>query len=156
MAPGLEDIAIQAAETIQTASINKAPNKSDIAPSTAADTKERVVFDRSADVVSEADDADEDEVPLSILKPLPQEQRQRMPPHLQLPDLRFEQSYLKSISSTNDWRVIAYITIKDQVGENCVWGSAWGLQYGQVLMPLVQGLAWTLIVAGCKDTHGTT
>lgn len=127
MAPGLEDIAIQAAETIQTASINRAPTRRDIAPSTAADTKERVVFDRSADVVSEADDADEDEVPLSILKPLPQDQRQRMPPHLQLPDLRFEQSYLKSISNTSDWKVIAYITLKDQVGVDCVWERACGL-----------------------------
>ncbi|KAF2160942.1 hypothetical protein M409DRAFT_28547 [Zasmidium cellare ATCC 36951] len=139
MAPGLEDVAIQAAETIQTAHINKAPTERDLAPSTAADTKERVVFDRSADVVSEADDVDEDEVPLSILKPLPQDQRQRMPPHLQLPDLRFEQSYLKSISSTNDWKMITYITIKDQV-----------------LMPLVQGMAWTLIVAGWRHWNGAT
>lgn len=119
MAPGLEDAAIQAAETIQTAHINKAPTRRDIAPSTAADTKERVMFDRSADVVSEADDVDEDEVPLSVLKPLPQDQRQRMPPHLQLPDLRFEQSYLKSIGNTNDWRMITYITIKDQVRVDC-------------------------------------
>lgn len=115
--PGLEDAAIQAAETVQTAHINKAPTERDLAPSTAADTKERVVFDRSADVVSEADDVEDDEVPLSILKPLPGDQQQRMPPHLQLPDLRFEQSYLKSISNTNDWKVITYITIKDQVSE---------------------------------------
>lgn len=35
-----------------------------------------------------------------------------MPP---LPDLRFEQSYLASIKDAKDWKVVSYITIRDQV-----------------------------------------
>jgi hypothetical protein len=33
-----------------------------------------------------------------------------------LPDLRFEQSYLKSIENATTWQAVAYITVKDQVG----------------------------------------
>lgn len=114
MAGGMEDAAIQFAETIQTASINRNPDPNrDIAPETSVDKKVPVQFDDAADAMSEAEDVGEDEVPISVLRPLPEEPR--APKHLQLPDLRFEQSYLKSISQTNDWRVIAYITIKDQV-----------------------------------------
>lgn len=36
-----------------------------------------------------------------------------MPP---LPDLRFEQSYLKSIEKAEGWGQVAYITVRDQVG----------------------------------------
>lgn len=114
MSGHLEDIALQAAETIQTAHINHAPSRADLAPQTSVDTKIPVEFDRSGDVDSVADDVGEDEVPLSVLRPLPEEERK--PKHLQLPDLRFEQSYLKSISEAKDWKVVAYITIKDQVG----------------------------------------
>ena len=107
---GLQDAAIQLAETIQTAHINKDPSAArDLAPATAAEMKEPVVFDRSADVLSE-----DNEIPLSALKPLPEAERKS--PHMQLPDLRFEQSYLKSISEANDWRAVTYITVKDQVG----------------------------------------
>lgn len=113
MAPGLEDIAIQAAETFQTAHINRAPSRADLAPSTSADTKERVTWDRSADV-EDYEDVAEDEVPLSVLRPLPQDQR-RKPAHMQLPDLRFEQSYLKSIEKVQGWKMVTFITIKDQV-----------------------------------------
>lgn len=135
MSDHLQSAAIQAAETVQTASINRAPDVNrDIAPSTAADSREPVTIDRSADVVSEADDVADDEIPLSILRPLPEQRR--APAHLQLPDLRFEQSYLKSIENASDWKMVAYITLKDQV-----------------LMPLVQGVAWTLIVAGYDRTH---
>ncbi|CAK3861883.1 hypothetical protein CBER1_08088 [Lecanosticta acicola] len=135
----LEDAAIQAAETIQTAHLNKAPTKQDMAPSTAADTKERVTFDRSADVASEADEVGEDEVPLSILRPLPQDQWRKRPAHVPLPDLRFEQSYLKSIEHTNGWQGVAYVTIKDQV-----------------LMPLVQGMVWSLVVAWWRHWNTAT
>ena len=112
--PDLNDMAIQAAETIQTGHIKHHPDRRDIAPSTAADRKEQVVFDRSADILSELDDVDEDEIPLSILKPLPDDERpwsQRQVQAMPLPDLRFEQSYLKSIESAKTWQVIAYITI---------------------------------------------
>lgn len=114
MAGGLEDIAIQAAETLQTAHINHNPTRADIAPQTSVDKKIAVEFDRSGDVDSMADDVDEDEVPLSILRPLPEDNR-HAPKHLQLPDLRFEQSYLKSIENAENWRGVAYITVKDQV-----------------------------------------
>lgn len=116
MAGRLEDMAIQAAETLQAAHINHNPTRADIAPQTSVDKKVAVEFDRSGDVDSMADDVDhdEDEVPLSILRPLPEENR-HAPRHLQLPDLRFEQSYLKSIEHAEHWRVVAYITVKDQV-----------------------------------------
>lgn len=115
MSDHLEDVAIQAAETVQTGHINKSPTRQDMAPSTAADTKERVTFDPSADIVSEAEEVDEDEVPVSILRPLPQDQWKSRPAHVPLPDLRFEQSYLKSIENANGWGGVAYITMKDQV-----------------------------------------
>lgn len=115
MSANLEDIAIQAAETIQTAHINHAPSRSDIAPETSVDTKIPVEFDRSGDVDSIADDVGEDEVPLSILRPLQDHDRRHAPKHLQLPDLRFEQSYLTSIENAGNWQMVAYITIKDQV-----------------------------------------
>ncbi|CZT18720.1 uncharacterized protein RCC_04564 [Ramularia collo-cygni] len=133
----LEDTAIQFAETIQTGSINPNPSVDrDLAPETSMDSKQPVTLDHSADIVSEAERADKDEVPLSILRPLPEKKRQS--PHLQLPDLRFEQSYLTSIRDAKGWQDIAYITIKDQV-----------------LMPLLQGLGWTLVVAGWRYSNST-
>lgn len=107
---GLQDAAIQAAETIQTAHIKHHPSvEHDIAPSTAADKKEAVHLDQSPDLDA-VSDVDEDEVPISILKPLPR--RPQMPP---LPDMRFEQSYLASIKDAKNWQVITYITVRDQV-----------------------------------------
>lgn len=108
---------MQAAETIQTAHIRHNPDRRDIAPSTAADTKEPMIFDRSTDILSELDDVDEDEIPLSVLRPLPRDSAfpGRGPPKMPLPDLRFEQSYLKSIEGANTWQMVAYITLKDQV-----------------------------------------
>lgn len=113
----LEDTAIQFAETIQTASINHNPDiDRDLAPETSMDSKQPVTLDHSEDIMSDAETADEDEVPLSILRPLPEQKQQ--PPHLQLPDLRFEQSYLTSIREAKNWQTVAYITIKDQVRNN--------------------------------------
>ena len=107
---GLQDIAIQAAETLQTAHINQRPSiEHDLAPSTAADSKApvRIDIDPSLEVQSDVDD---DEVPLSVLQPIPR--RPQMPP---LPDLRFEQSYLASIKNAQNWQMVAYITVRDQV-----------------------------------------
>ena len=105
-----QDAAIQAAETLQTAHINRHPSvKHDLAPETAADKKEAVEIEASPDI-DEASDVDEDEIPTSILRPTPR--RPQMPP---LPDLRFEQSYLASIKDAQDWRIVSYITIRDQV-----------------------------------------
>jgi hypothetical protein len=108
--PTVQDAAIQMAETIQTAHINESPSvEHDMNPSTAASEKEPVRMDRSPseDVLS---DINEDEVPLSILRPAPR--KPQMPP---LPDLRFEQSYLASIKDAKDWKVVTYITMRDQV-----------------------------------------
>lgn len=102
-------MAMQAAETLQTAHINHHPTREDMAPSTAADKKRTVMIDPAADV-EDMSDVGDDEVPLSLLRPVPQ--RPQMPP---LPDLRFEQSYLKSIENASGWHNIAFITVKDQV-----------------------------------------
>jgi hypothetical protein len=114
--PTVQDAAIQMAETIQTAHINESPSvEHDMNPSTAASEKEPVRMDRSPseDVLS---DIDEDEVPLSILRPAPR--KPQMPP---LPDLRFEQSYLASIKDAKDWKVVTYITMRDQVCHCLMW-----------------------------------
>ena len=106
----IQDAGIQAAETLQTAHINPSPSiEHDVNPSTAASEKEPVRMERSPseDILS---DIDEDEVPLSILRPAPR--KPQMPP---LPDLRFEQSYLASIKDAKDWKVVTYITMRDQV-----------------------------------------
>jgi hypothetical protein len=106
----LQDAAIQAAETLQTAHIKHRPSiEHDLAPETAADTKRAVRIDDSVDLDA-LSDIDEDEIPVSILKPPPR--RPQMPP---LPDLRFEQSYLASIKDAEDWRGVAWITLRDHV-----------------------------------------
>lgn len=110
MASGVQDAAIQAAETIQTAHIQDSPTiEHDMNPSTAASAKEPVRLNRSPSIDS-VPDVESDEVPIDILKPTPR--RPQMPP---LPDLRFEQSYLASIKDAKDWKVVSYITIRDQV-----------------------------------------
>lgn len=106
----LQDVAIQAAETLQTAHIIGKPSlEHDRAPSTAADAKKPVRLDHSPDA-DNVSAVDEDEIPVSIVKPEPR--RPQMPP---LPDLRFEQSYLASIKDAPSWHAIAYITVRDQV-----------------------------------------
>jgi DNA repair and recombination protein RAD54B len=93
--------------TLQAGSINKHPSvKHDLNPSTAASKKQPVTLSQT-DEISEAG---EDEIPLSVLKPLPR--RNNLPP---LPDLRFEQSYLRSIEKAETPLAIAWITFKDQV-----------------------------------------
>ncbi|KAK3117862.1 hypothetical protein LTR53_000412 [Teratosphaeriaceae sp. CCFEE 6253] len=129
----LQDFAIQVAETIQTAHINKHPDRQDMAPSTAADKKQRVEIDERADL-DDVSDVDEDEVPVSMLRPTPR--GPQMPP---LPDLRFEQSYLASIKEAKGWQGVAFITLRDQL-----------------MMPLVQGMAWTLVVSGWRHWNVST
>ena len=106
----IQDAAIQVAETIQTAHINRTPSVDhDLAPATAAERKQPVKFERSPSPEA-IDEVREDEIPLSILRPTPR--RPQMPP---LPDFRFEQSYLASIKEAKDWKVVTYITVRDQV-----------------------------------------
>lgn len=128
----MSDAALQIAETIQTASIKRHPSpEHDINPSTAASAKVPVEIEDDEDVLTEAEEVQDDEIPESILRPAPR--RANLPP---LPDLRFEQSYLASIQHADTWQRVAYITIKDQL-----------------LMPLVQGMVWTLAVAGWRHLN---
>ncbi|KAF2430962.1 DUF1770-domain-containing protein [Tothia fuscella] len=116
--------AFEIASTIQAGSINRHPDpKQDINPSTAASKKQRVTIDED-----ELTDVGEDEVPLSALKPVPR--RATLPP---LPDLRFEQSYLKSIEHADGWQAVTYITARDML-----------------VLPLVQGFGWSLVVFGWR------
>lgn len=95
------------AATIQAAHIRKDPDpKLDIAPSTAAEQKQPVAPTR----LDQADDDDEDDIPYSVLRPTPR--KRSLPP---LPDLRFEQSYLHSISNADVWWKVLFITARDQV-----------------------------------------
>ena len=52
----------------------------------------------------------DDEGPFSVRK----RPAKQFPP---IPDLRFEQSYLQSISKAETWWQVAFITVKDQVGQ---------------------------------------
>lgn len=103
------NIPSEIASTIQGAHIKRHPSpRHDLNPSTAASEKRPVKLDAHADL---DDEVGEDEIPISVLNPVPR--RQTMPP---LPDLRFEQSYLKSIERAESWQGVAWITIRDQVG----------------------------------------
>lgn len=121
----MSSLPLEIAETIQTASIKRHPSPShDLNPTTAASEKEPVKLtqpshasasesslDRYAyDDEDGIDVSDEEDIPYSVLKPIPR--RQSFGP---LPDLRFEQSYLSSIAGADTiWKVL-FITIKDQV-----------------------------------------
>ena len=96
-------IPTEAASTVQAGHINMYPDPElDITPSTAAEKKE---------VVSPKDHRDpEEDVPYSLLRPA--SRKQNMPP---LPDLRFEQSYLQSLSAADTWWKVLMITTRDQV-----------------------------------------
>jgi len=114
---------LQIAETIQTASINHAPDPShDLNPSTTASEKVPVTVsphtsasDHSLDNYAYdddegIDDENEEEIPYSVIRPLPR--KAALPP---LPDLRFEQSYLASIANADTTAKVVFITIRDQV-----------------------------------------
>lgn len=61
-------------------------------------------------------DNDEDDIPYSVLRP-PKKQY-NLPP---LPDLRFEQSYLRSIETADTWWKVLFVTIKSQVAYDHPW-----------------------------------
>jgi hypothetical protein len=114
-----DSVPLQIAETIQTASIKRAPSPShDLNPSTAASSKQPVsVHQQPASDSSEKYtyddyglDEDEEDIPYSVIKPVPR--RRSFGP---LPDLRFEQSYLASIAGAETKGRVAWITIRDQV-----------------------------------------
>ena len=106
-------IPTQIAEAIQTSHIDRHPDPLfDNAPETAAEKREPVSLrgpsTRDRDDIDSSDD-DED-IPYSVLRPATRSQK--LPP---LPDLRFEQSYLHSISAADTWWKVALITARDQV-----------------------------------------
>ncbi|KAM0559622.1 hypothetical protein ACHAPJ_004146 [Fusarium lateritium] len=132
------------AATLQAASIERHPDpKLDINPPTAAERRERVTLEHVKpehdDGIDESDEEEED-IPYSVLRPAPR--HSNLPP---LPDLRFEQSYLRSISKADTWWKVALITARDQV-----------------LMPLTQGLVYNLFLCGWQHwnrnarLHGNT
>ncbi|KAL6910486.1 hypothetical protein GGI43DRAFT_12477 [Trichoderma evansii] len=114
----------EVASTIQAGHIRRHPDpRQDIAPSTAADKTELV--DIHEVKRSHLDDDDHD-IPYSVLRP--PKKHYNLPP---LPDLRFEQSYLRSIESADTWWKVVLTTIKSQV-----------------LLPLAQGVLLNLAMAG--------
>ncbi|KAK8203479.1 hypothetical protein BKA81DRAFT_362053 [Phyllosticta paracitricarpa] len=131
LSPSLKHVAtmsapgpFEVASTIQSASIQRNPDpRHDLNPSTTASTREPVHIHSPA-----SSDVDEDEIPLSVLHRAPR--HHHLPP---LPDLRFEQSYLKSIDKCETKWGVAYITFRDQV-----------------VFPLLQGTLWCLILDGWR------
>lgn len=121
---------LEIAETIQTASIKRHPSPShDLNPTTAASQKEPVKLSQTSHVLASEssldkyayddedgiDNSEDEDIPYSVLKPIPR--RQSFGP---LPDLRFEQSYLSSIAGADTiWKVL-FITIKDQVFQDAL------------------------------------
>lgn len=105
-----QDGPLEIASLLQSASVKRHPSpRHDINPSTAASEKQPVRLSSHPDLDS-ASDAAEDEIPISILDPIPR--KTNMPPMM---DMRFEQSYLKSIEKAESWQSVAWITFKDQV-----------------------------------------
>ncbi|KAF4996101.1 hypothetical protein FGRMN_4694 [Fusarium graminum] len=129
----MESAPTELAGTIQAASIERHPDPElDINPPTAAGRSQRVTLDHVGpghdDSIDEDDDQEED-IPYSVLRPAPR--HSNLPP---LPDLRFEQSYLRSIASADTWWKVALITTRDQI-----------------LMPLTQGLVYNLFLCGWQQ-----
>jgi hypothetical protein len=103
------DIPTEIGSILQGASINRHPSpRHDLNPSTAASEKQPVTLHEHPD--PDSSDLGEDEIPVSVLDPVPR--KKNMPP---LPDLRFEQSYLKSIEQAEGWQGVLWITLRDQV-----------------------------------------
>ncbi|KAI9166885.1 hypothetical protein HJFPF1_03000 [Paramyrothecium foliicola] len=138
----MSSIPTELASTIQAGSINRHPDpRRDITPSTAAEKKRPVTLHHiphdSHDGIDEDDDED---IPYSVLRPVPR--AHQLPP---LPDLRFEQSYLRSIAGADTWWKVLLITVRDQV-----------------LMPLTQGVLYNLFLCGWQHwnrnakIHGDT
>ena len=121
--------ALELASTLQTASVNRTPSPThDINPSTSASKKipvtvsdaslSQYTYDTSDAGDHELEDAledgievdEEDGIPEDIVRPVPR--RRSFGP---LPDLRFEQSYLRSIEGCeSSWGVMG-VTLRDQV-----------------------------------------
>ena len=102
-------IPTEIAATVQSASIHRHPDPvHDNTPATAAERRIPVSLNSAKSLDSDEDF--EDDIPYSVLRPIPR--GTDLPP---LPDLRFEQSYLKSISNADTWWKVLLITARDQV-----------------------------------------
>ncbi|KAK2589518.1 hypothetical protein QQS21_012802 [Conoideocrella luteorostrata] len=138
---GMESVATEVAETIQAGHIRSHPDiNTDIAPSTAADKREPLTIHSPRLSDDGLLEDDEDGIPYSVLRPA--RKTNSLPP---LPDLRFEQSYLRSIANADTWWKVLLITARDQV-----------------MMPLAQGVLYNLILCGWQHwnrsakLHGNT
>ncbi|KAI1622888.1 hypothetical protein EDD37DRAFT_446681 [Exophiala viscosa] len=123
--------AAELASAIQSVSINRAPSSAhDINPSTAASKKIPANIESPPRSRTHSLDSatDTNSIASDVIRPRPR--RKDFPP---IPDFRFEQSYLASLKDADtNWKV-AFITIRDQV-----------------FLPLVQGIAWNLIMSGWR------
>lgn len=141
-----DSISIEIASAVQSASIKHNPDpEHDINPSTSASTKEPVTVSHpsSSEHFNDEDeygiDGDEEEkqegLPYSPYRAIRPQTRRSHPP---LPDLRFEQSYLASISKADtNWK-IAWITFRDQL-----------------ILPLLQGTVWSLVQIGWRHWNAS-
>ncbi|KAK7751493.1 hypothetical protein SLS62_006578 [Diatrype stigma] len=137
----MSNLPAEIASTIQTAHIQRAPSpRHDLNPSTAASEKTPVTLRNARHDDSEFEDEinDDEDIPISVLKPTPRRGQQdgRQPAHHPkhfppMPDLRFEQSYLHSIAGADTWWKVAWITVRDQM-----------------MMPLAQGVLYNLAICG--------
>jgi hypothetical protein len=110
--PVMSSLPSEIASTIQAGHINRHPDPArDITPSTAAEKKSPVTLHHiPRDELDGIDDDDDEDIPYSVLRPAPP--AHQLPP---LPDLRFEQSYLRSIAGADTWWKVLLITVRDQV-----------------------------------------
>ncbi|RDA86739.1 hypothetical protein CP532_4186 [Ophiocordyceps camponoti-leonardi (nom. inval.)] len=145
----MESIPGELASTVQSGYIRKDPDpRLDIAPSTAAEKKQTLTVEED----------DQEDIPCSVLRPTPR--RRNLPP---LPDLRFEQSYLHSISNADTWWKVMLITVRDQVRSHEKPDLSRRTSHlRQMIMPLAQGLIYNLILNGWQYSrrnarfHGTS
>jgi hypothetical protein len=144
-----DSVPFEIASTIQTASIYRHPDpRHDLNPSTAASRREPVII--SSEDMSDVGD---DEIPLSALRPLPR--GKTLPP---LPDLRFEQSYLRSIEKADSWAKVAWITFRDQVWRPSLGNALFALtnRFVQLVFPLITGTLWELGLSGWRYWNRST
>lgn len=71
---------------------------------------------------------------ISSYTALPQRGVSKAPTPPPIPDLRFEQTYRRSIADADTWWKVVLITIKDQL-----------------TFPLIQGLLWNMVLVGVKS-----
>ena len=133
------NLASELTSAIQSAHIQHHPDPAfDINPSTAASANIPAIEEEqdaspptSTDHIAEDDD-DTSSISSSVVNTTirPRPRTRSFPP---LPDMRFEQSYLASISRASDHWEVAYITFRDQV-----------------MLPLTQGILWNMVIFGWR------